>query len=73
VVFLHDGSPLEDLVAALIAAAGARPSTDAAREADLLVAGVTGLGLDLLHRRCTRAHVRRIPDYHLDRILEEQP
>jgi AcrR family transcriptional regulator len=68
-VFLHDGRPLEDLVATLIAAAGARPPIDPAREADLLVAGVTGLGLDLLHGRCTRAHVRRTLDYHLDRIL----
>ncbi|GAA0992088.1 TetR/AcrR family transcriptional regulator [Acrocarpospora macrocephala] len=72
-VFLHEGSPLEHLVAALIAAAGARPSTDAAREADLLVGGVAGLGLDLLHRRRTRADVRRTLDYHLNRILAEQP
>ncbi|MFC4588840.1 TetR/AcrR family transcriptional regulator [Sphaerisporangium corydalis] len=70
-VFLHEGGPLEDLVAALITAAGARPSIDAAREADLLVGGVTGLGLDLLHRRRTRADVRRTLDYHLDRILAE--
>lgn len=72
-VFLHEGSPLEDLVAALITAAGARPSTDAAREADLLIGGATGLGLDLLHRRRTRADVRRTLDYHLNRILAEQP
>jgi hypothetical protein len=32
-----------------------------------------GLGLDLLHRRRTRADVRRTLDYHLNRILEEQP
>ncbi|WP_203979427.1 TetR/AcrR family transcriptional regulator [Planotetraspora silvatica] len=72
-VFLHEGSPLEDLVAALITAAGARPSIDVAREADLLVGGVTGFGLDLLHRRRTRADVRRTVDYHLNRILAEQP
>ena len=68
-VFLHEGSPLEELVAALITAAGPRPEIDPAREADLLVGGVTGLGLDLLHRRRSRAEVRRTLDYHLDRIL----
>ncbi|HEX6340937.1 TetR/AcrR family transcriptional regulator [Umezawaea sp.] len=72
-VFLHDGSPLENMVTALISAAGPRHSIDAAREADLLVAGVTGLGLDLLHQRRTRADVRRTLDYHLDRILQAQP
>lgn len=71
-VFLHDEAPLEDLIAALITVAGARPAIDPAREADLLVAGVTGLGLDLLHRRCTRASVRRTLDYHLNRILDDQ-
>ncbi|MEU4830723.1 TetR/AcrR family transcriptional regulator [Streptosporangium sp. NPDC023615] len=72
-VFLHEGSPLEDLVTALIEAAGARPSIDAAREAVLLVGGVSGLGLDLLHRRRTLADVRRTVDYHLSRILTERP
>jgi AcrR family transcriptional regulator len=68
-VFLHPDRPLEDLVAALITAAGARPSVDPAREADLLVGGISGLGLDLLHRRRSRAGTRRVLDYHLDRIL----
>ncbi|GLX96727.1 TetR/AcrR family transcriptional regulator [Herbidospora sp. NBRC 101105] len=68
-VFLHDANPLEDLVAALITAAGPGPSIDVAREADLLVGGVSGLGLDLLHGRRTRADVRRTLDYHLGRIL----
>ncbi|MBG0831602.1 TetR/AcrR family transcriptional regulator [Planomonospora sp. ID67723] len=72
-VFLHEGSPLEDLVAALITAAGVRPSIDATREAVLLVGGVTGLGIDLLNRRRTWADVRRTLDYHLNRILAEQP
>ncbi len=72
-VFLHEERPLEDLVATLITAANARPSIDAAREADLLVGGVTGLGLDLLHQRRTRTDVRRTLDYHLNRILAEQP
>ena len=72
-VFLDDESPLENTVAALISAAGVRHSIDAVREADLLVAGVTGLGMDLLHRRRTRADVRRTLNYHLDRILQDQP
>ena len=72
-VFLHDEHPLEDLVAALITAAGPRPSIDPAREADLLVGGISGLGLDLLHRRRTRADVRRTLDYHLNRIVPQQP
>ena len=66
-VFLDDSHPLEDLVAALITGAGS--SSNAAHEADLLVAGVTGLGLDLLHGRRTTAEVRRTVDYHLDRVL----
>jgi hypothetical protein len=41
---------------------------DGAQEADLLVGG-----LDLLHRRRTRASVRRTLDYRLDRILVERP
>jgi AcrR family transcriptional regulator len=72
-VFLHDEHPLEDLVAALITAAGPRPSIDPAREADLLVGGISGLGLDLLHRRRTRADVGRTLEHHLNRILAEQP
>ncbi|MGC5009299.1 TetR/AcrR family transcriptional regulator [Streptosporangium sp. DT93] len=72
-VFLHEGSPLEDLVADLITAAGARPSIDAAQEAVLLVGGVSGLGLDLLHRRRPLTDVRRTLDHHLNRILTERP
>ncbi|EXG82624.1 TetR/AcrR family transcriptional regulator [Cryptosporangium arvum] len=71
-VFLHAETPLEDLVATLITAAGPRPSIDPAREADLLVSGVTGLGVDLLHRRRSTADVRRTLDYHLARILEDE-
>lgn len=70
-VFLHDGTPLEELVAALITAAGPRPGVDPAREADLLVGGISGLGLDLLHGRRTTASVRRALDYHLRRVLAE--
>ncbi|MDI6102098.1 TetR/AcrR family transcriptional regulator [Actinoplanes sp. NEAU-A12] len=72
-VFLPEEQPLEDLVAALITAAGARPGIDVRREADLLVSGVTGLGMDLLHRRRPLADVRRTLDYHLDRILADRP
>lgn len=72
-VFLHGEHPLEELVAALITAAGAAPSIDPAHEADLLVGGISGLGLDLLHRRRTRADVRRTLDYHLNRILPPPP
>ncbi|MBU2670145.1 TetR family transcriptional regulator C-terminal domain-containing protein [Actinoplanes bogorensis] len=41
-VFRRPEHPLEDLVAALITAAGARPSIDPAQEADLLVGGISG-------------------------------
>lgn len=72
-VFLHENSPLEDLIVGLILAAGPRPSVDPAREADLLVSGITGLGIDLLHHRRSHADVRRTLDYHLNRILSDQP
>ncbi|GAB2585438.1 hypothetical protein Aab01nite_52880 [Paractinoplanes abujensis] len=68
-VFLPAEHPLEDLVAALIRAAGARRTIDPAQEANLLVGGISGLGLDLLHGRRTRAQVRRTLDYHLARVL----
>ncbi len=68
-VFLHASQPVEQLVAGLIRQAGAAPGTDPGREADLLVSGVTGLGMDVLHGRRTLADVRTTLDYHLDRIL----
>ncbi|GAA0266266.1 TetR/AcrR family transcriptional regulator [Cryptosporangium japonicum] len=68
-VFLHAETPLEELITTLITGAGPRQSIDPAREADLLVSGVSGLGLDLLHGRRTAADVRRTVDYHLARIL----
>ncbi|MFF7725322.1 TetR/AcrR family transcriptional regulator [Streptomyces sp. NPDC008001] len=73
-VFLHGAQPVEQLVAGLIrqacaAAGGPAPGTDPEREADLLVSGVTGLGMDVLHGRRTLADVRVTLDYHLDRIL----
>ncbi|MGW2631909.1 TetR/AcrR family transcriptional regulator [Streptomyces chattanoogensis] len=80
-VFLHNDRSLEKLVAGLIRQAGPEsgtapapgpapdPALDPEREADLLVSGVTGLGMDVLHGRRTLADVRRTVDYHLDRIL----
>ncbi|MFK8849055.1 TetR/AcrR family transcriptional regulator [Streptomyces sp. Ac-502] len=69
-VFLHGEQVVESLVATLIReAGGVRPGVDPAREADLLVSGVSGLGLDVLHGRRTMAEVRHTIDYHLDRIF----
>ncbi|MFI6512508.1 TetR/AcrR family transcriptional regulator [Streptosporangium sp. NPDC050855] len=72
-VFLHGGQPLEDLVAGIVGRAQregkAAPGLDPRHEADLLVGGVSGLGMDVLHGRRTVAEVRRTVDYHLDRIF----
>ncbi|WP_208853345.1 TetR/AcrR family transcriptional regulator [Streptomyces albofaciens] len=69
-VFLHGEQAVESLVADLIRGAGAvRAGVDPAREADLLVSGVTGLGMDVLHGRRTMTDVQATIDYHLDRIL----
>ncbi len=73
-LLLHGSHPLEELVDTLIRqAAGqagrAASDTGPRHEADLLVSGVTGLGLDVLHGRRTMAEVSRILDYHLDRLL----
>ncbi|MFD7662203.1 TetR/AcrR family transcriptional regulator [Streptomyces sp. NPDC059788] len=69
-VFLHGEQVVESLVATLIREVGAvRPGVDPGREADLLVSGVSGLGLDVLHGRRTMAEVQGAIDYHLDRIF----
>ncbi|MFH8597747.1 TetR/AcrR family transcriptional regulator [Streptomyces rimosus] len=69
-VFLHGEQAVESLVADLIRGIGrVRPGVDPAREADLLVSGVTGLGMDVLHGRRTMADVQATIDYHLDRIF----
>ncbi|KOT99611.1 hypothetical protein ADK70_03075 [Streptomyces rimosus subsp. pseudoverticillatus] len=69
-VFLHGEQAVESLVADLIRGIGAvRSGVDPAREADLLVSGVTGLGMDVLHGRRTMADVQATIDYHLDRIF----
>ncbi|MET8143619.1 TetR/AcrR family transcriptional regulator [Sphaerisporangium sp. NPDC005288] len=72
-VFLRDSHPVEGLVAEIIAKAQragmAPPGLDPRHEADLLVSGVTGLGVEVLHGRCGVAEVWRVIDYHLDRIF----
>jgi AcrR family transcriptional regulator len=72
-VFLAAEQPLEQLVADIIAAGEAAGSTapglDRRHEADLLVSGATGLGLDVLHGRRSLAEVRAVLDYHLARIF----
>ncbi|WP_436762194.1 TetR family transcriptional regulator C-terminal domain-containing protein [Streptosporangium sp. V21-05] len=75
--FPHDAQPLEQLVAGVIGRAQregkAAPGLDPRHEADLLVAGITGLGMDVLHGRRTMAEVRRAVDYHLDRVFPTGP
>ncbi|MER6713737.1 TetR/AcrR family transcriptional regulator [Streptomyces sp. NPDC000877] len=72
-VFLAAEQPLERLVADIIGVAEATgataPGIDRAHEADLLVSGAIGLGLDVLHERRFLADVRRVLDYHLARIF----
>lgn len=72
-VFLHGGQPLEELVAAILReareAGRAAPDIDPSREADLLVSGITGLGMDIVHARRTPASVSEVVDYHLNRLL----
>ncbi|WP_331770372.1 TetR/AcrR family transcriptional regulator (plasmid) [Embleya sp. NBC_00888] len=72
-VFLAAEQPLEHLVADIIetgrAAGLVAPGLDAGHEADLLVSGVTGLGLDVVHNRRSLAEVRVVIDYHLARIF----
>ena len=72
-VFLHADQPLERLVAGVIRQAQrdglAAPRPHPGPEADLLVSGVTGLALDVLHGRRTLGSVQRVLDYHLDRLF----
>ncbi|MEV8476076.1 TetR/AcrR family transcriptional regulator [Streptomyces sp. NPDC051173] len=72
-VFLHGDQPLEELVAAVLRGAReagrAAPGIDPSREADLLVSGITGLGMDIVHTRRTPTSVSEVMDYHLDRLL----
>jgi AcrR family transcriptional regulator len=72
-VFLSDADPLERLVASLLEAARAAgqvaPGVDPAHEADLLVAGATGLGMDVLHGRRGLTGATAVLEYHLGRIF----
>ncbi|MFC8142199.1 TetR/AcrR family transcriptional regulator [Streptomyces paradoxus] len=72
-VFLAAEQPLEHLVADIIgagqAAGSTAPGIDRAHEADMLVSGAVGLGLDVVHERRSLAEVRRVLDYHLGRIF----
>ncbi|MBB4714967.1 AcrR family transcriptional regulator [Streptomyces luteogriseus] len=72
-VFLAAEQPLERLLADIIAAGEAAghtaPGIDPAHEADLLVSGAVGLGLDIVHERRSLAGVRTVLDYHLARIF----
>lgn len=74
-VFLAAEQPLERLVSDIIgvgeAAGRTAPGIDRAHEADLLVAGAVGLGLDVLHGRRSLADVRTVLDYHLGRIFPD--
>ncbi|GII55052.1 hypothetical protein Pth03_34410 [Planotetraspora thailandica] len=72
-VFLSASHPLELLVAGILReaqhAGAAAPGLDPDHEADLLVSGISGLGMDVLHGRRTVADVQRVLDYHLGRIF----
>lgn len=74
-VFLTAEQPLERLVADIIgvgeAAGSTAPGIDRVREADLLVSGAVGLGLDVLHGRRSLADVRTVLEYHLGRIFPD--
>ncbi|MFE0019470.1 TetR/AcrR family transcriptional regulator [Amycolatopsis sp. NPDC059021] len=72
-VFLHNQHPLEDLVTELVRQGQrsglADRGLDPGYEADLLVSGVIGLGIDILHERRSAEEVRHVIGYHLDRIF----
>ncbi|MET9520920.1 TetR/AcrR family transcriptional regulator [Streptomyces coeruleorubidus] len=74
-VFLAAEQPLERLVADIIgvgeAAGSTAPGIDRVHEADLLVSGAVGLGLDVLHGRRSLADVRTVLEYHLGRIFPD--
>jgi AcrR family transcriptional regulator len=72
-VFLNDEQPLEELVAGMLDQAhdaGELVSrVNARHEADLIVSGVNGLGIDLLHGRRQLDDVVAVIDYHLARLF----
>ncbi|AZQ69876.1 TetR/AcrR family transcriptional regulator [Streptomyces luteoverticillatus] len=72
-VFLTADQPLERFVADIVETGRAAGMTaqglDPQHEADLLVSGVTGLGLDVVHERRSLADVRAVLDYHITRVF----
>ncbi|HEX4221664.1 MAG TPA: TetR/AcrR family transcriptional regulator [Pseudonocardiaceae bacterium] len=76
-VFLADETPVEDLVAGLLDQAHEQGELlrriDAKREADLLVSGVNGVGMDLLHGRRQLDDVVATIEYHLARLFGDPP
>ncbi|MFI7013580.1 TetR/AcrR family transcriptional regulator [Streptomyces sp. NPDC050164] len=74
-VFLAAEQPLERLVSDIIGvgetSGSTAPGIDRAHEADLLVSGAIGLGLDVLHGRRSLADVRTVLEYHLRRIFPD--
>ncbi|AEW93205.1 transcriptional regulator [Streptantibioticus cattleyicolor NRRL 8057 = DSM 46488] len=72
-VFLGEPGELEEFVAGVIRdaqRAGDAPGRlDAGREADILVSGVVGLGMDVVQGRRTMEDVMATLDYHIERII----
>lgn len=76
-VFLTDEAPLEDLIAGMLdqarEAGELATRINAKHEADLIVSGVNGLGMDLLHERRGLDDVVATIEYHLDRLFGAPP
>ncbi|MDT0449506.1 TetR/AcrR family transcriptional regulator [Streptomyces hesseae] len=72
-VFLTADQPLERFVADIVEAGRAAgmtaPGLDPQHEADLLVSGITGLGLDVVHERRSLTDIRAVLDYHITRVF----
>ncbi|WP_326566292.1 TetR/AcrR family transcriptional regulator [Amycolatopsis rhabdoformis] len=72
-LFVGAGTPVEDLLTSLLRRAVLPAGTHPRHEANLLVAGLTGLGLDVLHGRFNPAEVLAALDYHLNRLFGPGP
>ncbi|HWD01829.1 MAG TPA: TetR/AcrR family transcriptional regulator [Amycolatopsis sp.] len=68
--FVHDETPIEDLITDLLHRATLPAGAHPRHEANLLVAGITRLGLDVLGGRFTAGEVLATLDYHLDRLFQ---
>ncbi|MGW4483039.1 TetR/AcrR family transcriptional regulator [Amycolatopsis sp. NPDC004368] len=68
-LFVAAETPVEDLLTSLLRRAALPPGIQPRHEANLLVAGITGLGLDVLHGRFTPAEAIATLDYHLGRLF----